>query len=178
MLKKLLFLSIFQFFLYSQDYMLINSFEIDVMNREGKAVLIETSFRIEGRDLAEEKYKIMDSLHIVIGGYTLDDLITSRGKRWLKAEFKKMMDKEYGIDIEAIYISKFKVKNKSSKPVKSTRYDDTEIKELIQLLKSNQCLKNNIVQREAREVKTKSIKETKTPLKAEKEIKQEIKKEL
>jgi len=157
MLKKLLFLLIFPFFLFSADTMSINSFEIDVSNEEGKIVTISTSFRIEGRDLEDEKYKIMDTLHIVIGDYTINDLITSRGKRWLKAEFKKAMDKEYGIDIEAIYISKFKIKSKS------TKYDDTEIKELIQLLKSNQCLKNNIVQREVKKDK-----------KVEKEIKKEL----
>ena len=138
MIQKLIFILFLQYLLLGADAMTINSFETDVLNKQGKIVSIETSFRIEGRDLENDKYKIMDSLHIVIGGYTLDDLITSRGKRWLKTEFKKMMDKEYGVDIEAIYISKFKVRSKNSK------YNDKDIKELIQLLKSSPCLKQSI----------------------------------
>ena len=135
MLNRFLLIISLSLVLMAKDFMTINSFETDVLNKQGKIVSVETSFRIEGRDLADEKYKIMDSLHIVIGGYTLNDLITSRGKRWLKTEFIKVMDKEYGVDIEAIYISKFKVKNKDSK------FDDIDIKELIQTLQTSPCLR-------------------------------------
>jgi hypothetical protein len=129
---------------YASDFIEIPSFEIHVLSKRGTLTAVEASFRIEGRDLEEEKYKIIDTFHTVIGGYILEDLFTSSGKEWVKKEFIRYMDKHYQVQINALYFGKFKIKK------------NTTMTNLIQALKDNGCCCGNSISKKVKQEASKN----------------------
>jgi len=98
-------------FLYS-DVVEIRSFESDLFSKDGNRLKkIEFSLLFDGRDLKENRHKIIDALNIVISSFYIEDLFTSTGKERFKTLITKYLSKKYSVDIDDIFIQRFKIKN-------------------------------------------------------------------
>lgn len=94
------------------DTVEIKNFESDLFSKDGKSLKkIEYSLLFDGRYLKENRYKIIDALHIVVSSFYIQDLFTSKGKERFKTVLKKYVNKKYSLEIDNIFIQKFKIKN-------------------------------------------------------------------
>ncbi len=109
----------------------IKKFKSDIFSRiSKKPQKVEMMLMIEGRDVEENSFKIIDALNIVIGSFYLEDIMTSRGKENFKKTMKIYVTEKYGIDIDEIYIQRFYVRDRA----------DTE--EIINAMKEAGCCKD------------------------------------
>ncbi|HIP58854.1 MAG TPA: flagellar basal body-associated FliL family protein [Campylobacterales bacterium] len=97
------------------DVVEIKNFESDLFSKDRNRVKkIEFSLLFDGRDLKENRYKIVDALNIVISSFYVEDLFTSKGKERFKTVIIKYISKKYAVDIDDIFIQQFKVKENVS----------------------------------------------------------------
>ncbi len=126
-MKKFLLLFFMLSFL-SAEILEINDFKSELYSKATNQLQkVEASLIFEGRDVKENRYKIIDALNIVIGSFFFEDLMTSKGKERFKTLLIKYLEKKYGIDIDEILI------------VKLIRSENIKIKELIKELKKEGC---------------------------------------
>jgi uncharacterized protein (DUF2252 family) len=94
----------------SADVVEINDFESDLFSKDRNHLKkVEFSLLFDGRDLQENRHKIVDALNIVISSFYIEDLFTSKGKERFKVVLTKYLSKKYAIDIDDIFIQKFKM---------------------------------------------------------------------
>jgi hypothetical protein len=109
MRKVTLFLLLSSFLL--ADVVEIKNFESDLFSKDrNRLKKIEFSLLFDGRDLQENRHKIVDALNIVISSFYIEDLFTSQGKERFKTVITKYVGKKYAVDIDDIFIQKFRVK--------------------------------------------------------------------
>lgn len=144
-MKKIALFLLLSTFLWA-DVLEIKNFESDLFSKDrNKLKKIEFSLLIDGRDLKENRHKVIDALNIVISSFYIEDLFTSKGKEKFKTVITKYITKKYAVDIDDIFIQKFTVidnvsvdafidalkkegfcKENKNKPGK-TMFDDIEI---------------------------------------------------
>lgn len=131
MKKVLLFLLFLSTFMSAQTLILEN-FEADLYSKKANLETKKISLNIylEGRYVDDESHKIVDALNVIIGSFFAEDLITSKGKSSLKQTLTKFCEKEYGVDIDGIYINSLKI------------VDSVDLNELIRKLKESGCIKD------------------------------------
>ncbi len=94
------------------DVVEIKNFESDLFSKDrNRLKKIEFSLLFDGRDLKENRHKIVDALNIVISSFYVEDLFTSKGKERFKTVITKYISKKYAVDIDDIFIQKFRVKD-------------------------------------------------------------------
>jgi uncharacterized protein (DUF2252 family) len=94
----------------SADVVEINDFESDLFSKDRNHLKkVEFSLLFDGRDLQENRHKIVDALNIVVSSFYIEDLFTSKGKERFKVVLTKYLSKKYAIDIDDIFIQKFKM---------------------------------------------------------------------
>lgn len=97
------------------DVIEIKNFESDLFSKDrNRLKKIEFSLLFDGRDLKENRHKIIDALNIVISSFYVEDLFTSQGKEKFKTVITKYISKKYAVDIDDIFIQKFTVKDNVS----------------------------------------------------------------
>ncbi len=90
----------------------VSQFESDIFSRDGNRLKkVSLSLRLEGRYLQENDYKITDALNIIISSFYLEDLFTSKGKEQFKTALMHYLEKKYSVEVESIYLEKFKLIN-------------------------------------------------------------------
>lgn len=110
MKKITLFLLLSTFML--ADVVEIKNFESDIFSKnKNRLKKIEFSLLFDGRDLKDNRHKIIDALNIVISSFYIEDLFTSQGKERFKTIITKYVSKKYSVDIDDIFIQKFRVKD-------------------------------------------------------------------
>ncbi len=120
-----IFLAVFSL---SADILEIKDFKSDIYSKSTNELQkVEATLIFEGRDLKENRYRVMDALNIVIGSFFFEDLMTSKGKEEFKTLLIKYLSKKYGIDVDDILI------------VKLLKSDNIKIKEFIKELKKEGC---------------------------------------
>ena len=121
---KKFFIFLLPIFLYSQE-LDIRDFMVDLHSKTGGGATqkIVMDLKIEGRDVNDESYKVIDALNIIVGSFYAQDLLTSKGKEGLKKMLISYTKKEYNIDIDAVYIGSLKFEK------------DLKVDELIEVLK-------------------------------------------
>ncbi len=93
------------------DVVEIRDFESDLFSKYSDGVKkIEFSLLFDGRDLKENRHKIVDALNIVTSSFYIEELFTSKGKERFKKVIISYLTKKYAIDIDDIFIQKFKTK--------------------------------------------------------------------
>jgi hypothetical protein len=94
----------------SADVVEINDFESDLFSKDRNHLKkVEFSLLFDGRNLQENRHKIVDGLNIIISSFYIEDLFTSKGKERFKVVLTKYLSKKYAIDIDDIFIQKFKM---------------------------------------------------------------------
>lgn len=97
--------------LYS-DVIEIRNFESDLFSKDrNRLKKIEFSLLFDGRDLKENRHKIVDALNIIISSFYIEDLFTSQGKEKFKTIITKYISKKHAVDIDEIFIQKFRVRD-------------------------------------------------------------------
>jgi hypothetical protein len=97
------------------DVIEIKNFESDLFSKDrNRLKKIEFSLMFDGRDLRENRHKIVDALNIVISSFYIEDLFTSKGKERFKSVITKYVSTKYAVDIDDIFIQKFMVKDNVS----------------------------------------------------------------
>ncbi len=92
------------------DVLEIKNFESDLFTKtDNQLKKIEFSLLFDGRDLKENRHKVIDALNIVISSFYIEDLFTSKGKERFKSVIKKYITKKYAVDVDDIFIQKFRV---------------------------------------------------------------------
>ncbi len=92
------------------DVLEIKNFESDLFSKNSNELKkIEFSLLFDGRDLKESRHKVIDALNIVISSFYIEDLFTSKGKERFKSVITKYLTKKYAVDIDDIFIQKFRV---------------------------------------------------------------------
>jgi hypothetical protein len=109
-MKKIALFLIFTAFLKA-DVVEIKNFESDLFSKNGQVLKkVEYSLLFDGRYLKENRHKIVDSLLVVISSFYIEDLFTSKGKERFKKVIKQYANKKYSLEIDDIFIQKFKIK--------------------------------------------------------------------
>ncbi|WP_201352932.1 hypothetical protein [Hydrogenimonas urashimensis] len=88
----------------------IDHLETTVLEKKsGKPVNVELSIVLQGRDIQQSEVALMDVIQTAVGSFWAETLVTSRGK----AQFKKMVvelaDRQYGIEIDFVYIQNIRI---------------------------------------------------------------------
>ncbi len=92
------------------DVLEIRDFESDLFSKKSNQLKkIEFSLLFDGRDLKENRHKVIDALNIVISSFYVEDLFTSKGKERFKSVVTKYITKKYAVDVDDIFIQKFRV---------------------------------------------------------------------
>ena len=109
----------------------VSHFQSDIFSKNDNSLKkVTLSLRIEGRDLKENDYKIIDALNIIISSFYLEDLFTSKGKEQFKYSLSKYLEKKYSVEADNIYLKKFKIIPSS-----------LEVDDFIKALKAEGCCK-------------------------------------
>ncbi len=110
-MKKIAFILLLSMSLLS-DVIEVKKFESDLFSKDGNRLKkIEFSLLFDGRDLKENRFKVIDALNIIISSFYIEDLFTSTGKERFKTVLIKYLSKKYSVDVDDIFIQKFKIKN-------------------------------------------------------------------
>jgi len=108
-MKKIALFTLLSTFLFA-DVVEINDFQSDLFSKDRNHLKkVEFSLLFDGRDLQENRHKIVDALNIVISSFYVEDLFTSKGKERFKVVITKYLSKKYSIDVDDIFIQKFKM---------------------------------------------------------------------
>jgi hypothetical protein len=108
-MKKILLFMVLPILLFAQT-LDVNNFTTDIFSKIDKAPKeVNLSLVIEGRYVKDENYKIIDAINVVIGSFYVENLITSQGKESFKKLLIEYAAKKYSVDIDDIYIQKFKI---------------------------------------------------------------------
>ncbi|ASM35080.1 periplasmic protein [Campylobacter sputorum subsp. bubulus] len=108
-MKVLFCLLVFLSFSFSEGIN-IENFETNLYSKAGKNNIRKVSLSVEliGRDLMENKGKILDSINVIISSYFVEDIMTSKGKENFKNMVLEYARKRYNVDLEAMYIIELK----------------------------------------------------------------------
>ncbi len=98
------------------DVIEIKEFQSDLFSKYNTNSLkkMEFSLLFDGRDLKENRYKIVDALNIVTSSFYIEDILTSKGKERFKSTLKKYVAKKYAVDIDDVFIQKISIKDSVS----------------------------------------------------------------
>ncbi len=107
----------------------VENFEANLYSKAGKntSKKINLSMALEGRDVEDGSYKVIDALNIVIGSFYAEDLLTSKGKLAFKKAFSNYASKTYSIEIDHIYIKSLFI------------IDKPRVDEIVEALKREGC---------------------------------------
>lgn len=129
-MKKLFFLFLLLGSLNAEEILSVDEFDVTLFSKLSKGtVQVQTSMIFEGRDIDINDFKIIDALNVVIGSFYAEDLLTSKGKEGLKATLIAYTQKQYGLDIDNIYIQKLFIN------------DTASAKNIVEALKKEGCCK-------------------------------------
>ena len=110
-MKKILLLLLMLYISAYAELYKVPDFESDIFSKDGNRLKkIEMSLIFEGIDLQQNEYKLLDALNVIISSFYIEDLFTSQGKEKFKALLKQYTTKKYMLDIDFIYIIKFRIK--------------------------------------------------------------------
>ncbi len=106
----------------------IDRFESDLFSQKSKTLQkIRLTLVLEGRDLNEERYKILDALNVVISSFYVETLFTSKGKERFKEVLIRYLQKKYGVDADALYFEEI------------VRETQSDIEAFVDLLEKRGC---------------------------------------
>ncbi len=109
-MKKIV-LSLFLASSLFSDVVEIKNFESDLFSKYKEGLQkIEFSLLMDGKDLKENRYKIVDALNIITSSFYIEELFTSKGKEKFKKVVIQYVTKKYSVDIDNIFIQKFRLK--------------------------------------------------------------------
>lgn len=89
----------------------INELEVDVYSTKSKQFSKKVSLNmiLTDRDVEEFSYKVIDAINVIIGSFSVEDLLTSKGKEAFKKALIRYSSKTYSVEIDNIYIQKMYV---------------------------------------------------------------------
>ena len=103
-MKKILLLLFFTYLLLA-DTLTIDRLETTLPQKGGKGPInVDISLVLQGRDLAQNRYRLMDVIQTALGRLDADTLLTARGKKALKKSIIQTADNKYGIEVDFVYI--------------------------------------------------------------------------
>lgn len=84
----------------------INKLQTDLYSKSTPNTLkkVELSLEFEGENVAQNKNKIIDSIHTIISAFFYEDLFTELGKNNFKKTLEKFIEKKYKLKIDDMYI--------------------------------------------------------------------------
>ncbi|WP_300362643.1 hypothetical protein [Hydrogenimonas sp.] len=84
-----------------------------LQKKNGEPVNVELSLVLQGRDIERNEIQLMDVVQTALGSFWAETLLTSQGK----AKFKKMIielaDKQYGIEVDFVYIQNIRLQTET-----------------------------------------------------------------
>ncbi len=80
-----------------------------LLKKEGTPVNVEISLALQGRDLQENEIQLMDVIQTAVGSFWAETLVTSAGKEKFKKMIVALADKEYGIEVDFVYIENIRI---------------------------------------------------------------------
>ncbi|GEM_PF-1348721 len=103
-MKKILLLLVFSTLIFA-DILTIDHLQTTLPQKGRKGPInADISLVLQGRDLAQNRYQLMDVIQTALGGLDADTLLTARGKKALKKSIIQMADDKYGIEVDFVYI--------------------------------------------------------------------------
>ena len=103
-MKKILLLLFFTYLLLA-DTLTIDRLETTLPQKGGKGPInVDISLVLQGRDLAQNRYRLMDVIQTALGRLDADTLLTARGKKALKKSIIQTADNKYGIEVDFVFI--------------------------------------------------------------------------
>ena len=98
------------FSLLFADRLTIERMDTTLPHRQrNEPVDVSISLVVEGRDLKDERYKIIDVIQTALGRFDAYTLIKAQGKEALKSAIVDLADKRYGIEIDFVYIQNIRL---------------------------------------------------------------------
>ncbi len=100
--------------LLSAGQMRLDHLETTLLSKKGQEpVDVTLSLVLEGRDVTPDNFKLMDVIQTALGNFWAETLVTAQGKRELKKTIVQLADKQYGIEVDFVYLLDLKVRTDS-----------------------------------------------------------------
>ncbi|WP_457598665.1 hypothetical protein [Hydrogenimonas sp.] len=80
-----------------------------LLKKGGSPVNVEISLALQGRDLKESEIQLMDVIQTAVGSLWAETLVTAAGKEKFKKMIVALADKEYGIEVDFVYIENIRI---------------------------------------------------------------------
>jgi len=105
-IKRLLFaFLIFSYTSLTAGTLVLNSIKTTILLQKDRTpVNINLSLVLKGRDIEENRAKIMDVIQTAVGSFWGEKLITAQGKEQFKKMVINLADKVYGVEIDFVFI--------------------------------------------------------------------------
>ncbi|WP_456323452.1 flagellar basal body-associated FliL family protein [Hydrogenimonas sp.] len=109
-MKFFAFLSLFSLFLFSGE-LRFDSIKTTLLGqRDNKPVNVDISIVLQGRDVDKKSEdQLMDALQTALGSMSAEKLLTAQGKQALKKRVIELADKEYGLEVDFVYIKNVRI---------------------------------------------------------------------
>jgi len=108
-MKKLFLLLLVNFSLYA-DLLTFDQINTSILSKKDSSyVNINISIALQGRDIAEHEIELMDVVQTAIGNFWAEVLITAKGKERFKKIILNRADKQYGIEVDFVYIKNIRI---------------------------------------------------------------------
>ncbi len=112
-MKKILLSLLVPFLLFAGQLHLDRLETTFLQKKNGEPVNVELSLVLQGRDIERNEIQLMDVVQTALGSFWAETLLTSQGK----AKFKKMIielaDKQYGIEVDFVYIQNIRLQTET-----------------------------------------------------------------
>ncbi len=108
-MKNLLFLLIFSPLLFAGQLHLENLETTLLQKKEREPVNVELSIVLQGRDVEQNEVQLMDVIQTALGSFWAETLLTSQGKMQFKKSVIDLADKQYGIEVDFVYIQNIRL---------------------------------------------------------------------
>jgi len=108
--KFFAFLSLLSLFLFSGEIRFDSIKTTLLSQRDNKPVNVDISIVLQGRDVDKKSEdQLMDALQTALGSMSAEKLLTAQGKQALKKRVIELADKEYGLEVDFVYIKNVRI---------------------------------------------------------------------
>ncbi|WP_456485786.1 flagellar basal body-associated FliL family protein [Hydrogenimonas sp.] len=109
-MKFFAFLSLLSLFLFSGEIRFDSIKTTLLSQRDNKPVNVDISIVLQGRDVDKKSEdQLMDALQTALGSMSAEKLLTAQGKQALKKRVIELADKEYGLEVDFVYIKNVRI---------------------------------------------------------------------
>ncbi len=109
-MKFFAFLSLLSLFLFSGELRFDSIKTTLLSQRDNKPVNVDISIVLQGRDVDKKSEdQLMDALQTALGSMSAEKLLTAQGKQALKKRVIELADKEYGLEVDFVYIKNVRI---------------------------------------------------------------------